>query len=113
VPVLATAIAMALVCCLAGIAWPILAWRHQPAEIDQATAGRLHALTSEAERNGWLVGSYNSKIYHRADCVHVKLISPRNQCVYKSSVEAAADGRVPCEYFESGRRKSIKTGRGG
>jgi len=108
----AASIAVALVVCLAGVAWPLFARRHQTAEPDQAPMGRVRGLTAEAERKGWLVGSYNSKVYHRPDCVHVKLMADHNQRMYKSAAEAAADGRAPCEYFDSGRGNSRTTERG-
>ncbi len=109
---IAASIGAAVVLCLVGIAWPILAWRHQSAEPDQVPVTRLHGLAAEAERKGWLVGSYNSKVYHRPDCVHVKLMAEHNQRTFKSAAEAAGDGRVPCELFESGRGKSAATERG-
>ena len=81
----------------------------QSAEPDQAPVSRLRGLAAEADRKGWLVGSYNSKVYHRPDCVHVKLMAEHNQRTFKSAAEAAGDGRVPCELFESGRGKSAAT----
>ena len=103
----------------AGILWPILSAAFQKssratlvpeqeaAEIDQAGSVRPPAASAEeAERNGWLIGSYNSKIYHRAECVHVKSIVAHNRRSFKNEQEAIADGRVPCEHFDSGRPRS-------
>ena len=75
----------------------------QSADIDQAASQRRGGLVAEAERNGWLIGSYNSKVFHRPDCSHVKMMAERNRRTFKTVTEAAAEGRVPCEYFESGQ----------
>jgi eukaryotic-like serine/threonine-protein kinase len=79
----------------------------QSARIGHSDAAqRPGRLVAEAERNGWLIGTYNSKIYHRPDCVHVRSMVEHNQRSFKNEREAAADGRVPCEHFETGRSKT-------
>ncbi len=78
---IAASIGVAVVLCLVGIAWPILVFRaiSQLNCPDQPPVSRLRGLAAEADRKGWLVGSYNSKVYHRPDCVHVKLMAEHNQ----------------------------------
>jgi serine/threonine protein kinase len=75
----------------------------QSARISQAPSSARPALIAEAERNSWLIGSYNSRLYHRADCVHAKKIAQHNLRSFKNEEEAIADGRAPCEHFETGR----------
>jgi eukaryotic-like serine/threonine-protein kinase len=75
----------------------------QSADIDQVAPQRHRSLVAEAERNGWFIGSYNSKVFHRPECSHVKMMAERNQRTFKTVTEAAAEGRLPCEYFESGQ----------
>ena len=75
----------------------------QSADFDQAARHGRTVLVAEAERNGWLVGSYISKVYHLADCSHVRMMADHNQRTFKTVAEAAAEGRLPCEYFESGQ----------
>jgi eukaryotic-like serine/threonine-protein kinase len=78
----------------------------QAAGIGQSgSVRRPGQLAAQAERSGWLIGSYNSKVYHRPNCLHVKMMAEHNQRSFKDEREAAADGRVPCEHFESGRAK--------
>jgi hypothetical protein len=130
IPRTATVLAVpALVLAVAGILWPLfprslqrsatgeinstlafrppserLAENRQAAGISQSgEARRAGELVAEAERNGWLIGSYNTKFYHRPNCPHVKLMTEHNVRSFKNEREAAADGRVPCDHFKSGR----------
>jgi serine/threonine protein kinase len=116
-PRLASALLVpALLVAAGGVLWPLnprtLHWaasaRHRAADTHSARIGqpsapeRAGSAAAEVERKGWLIGSSNSKLYHRADCAHVKLILERNRRWFKTVDEAIADGRVPCEHFESG-----------
>ncbi len=69
---------------------------------ERGGSGGLSSPGADRSGEGPLIGSRNSKHYHRATCSYVQSISPGNRLELKSAAEAADYGLKPCGYCLGG-----------
>lgn len=77
------------------------AWIEAGKPTAPTSSARTAPIASETTQGGY-VASRHSKVFHKADCPHVKRISPANRITFSSPTEAESAKKKPCRTCKPG-----------